>query len=109
MVKNVLKVAMEEGFSALTLSIGILLFVFGKIYLQLFLPVITVVISFIVILLLNFIFSEKEKGFLRKAFGVYLSDDVVNEIIADPDKLTLGGEQKRISDICRVVLSGVSV
>ena len=95
--RGFIKVFLGIVLLSLTLSIGILLFVFGKIYLQLFLPVITVVISFIVILLLNFIFSEKEKGFLRKAFGVYLSDDVVNEIIADPDKLTLGGEQKRIT------------
>ena len=34
---------------------------------------------------------------MRRAFAVYLSDDVVNEIIADPDKLTLGGERKRIT------------
>ena len=54
-------------------------------------------VSFLIILLLNFILTEKEKSFLRKAFGVYLSDDVVNEIVADPEKLSLGGKKKRIT------------
>ena len=76
---------------------GALLFVFASIYLQLFIPVMSAAVSFLIILLLNFILTEKEKSFLRKAFGVYLSDDVVNEIVADPEKLSLGGKKKRIT------------
>ena len=70
--RGFIKVLLGIVLLSLTLSIGILLFVFGKIYLQLFLPVITVVISFIVILLLNFIFSEKEKGFLSMNFLIVI-------------------------------------
>lgn len=35
--------------------------------------------------------------FLRKAFGVYLSKNVVDEIVKDPAKLALGGQEKRIT------------
>ncbi len=76
---------------------GTLLFVFGLIYLQLFIIIATLIFSFVIILFLNFVLTEKEKSFLRKAFGVYLSDDVVNEIVADPERLALGGESKRIT------------
>ncbi|WP_252723529.1 adenylate/guanylate cyclase domain-containing protein [Treponema pedis] len=79
------------------LGAGISLFIFGLIYLQLFTPIISFVTCFLIILVLDFVFTEKEKSFLRKAFGVYLSDDVVNEIVSDPEKLALGGEKKRIT------------
>ncbi len=73
------------------------LFVFASIYLQFFVPFVSSAAGFGITVLLHFIFTEKEKSFLRKAFGVYLSNDVVNEIIADPERLTLGGEKKRIT------------
>ncbi|WP_024469596.1 CHASE2 domain-containing protein [Treponema pedis] len=79
------------------LGAGISLFIFGLIYLQLFTPIISFATCFLIILVLDFVFTEKEKSFLRKAFGVYLSDDVVNEIVSDPEKLALGGEKKRIT------------
>ncbi len=79
------------------LLVASLLFVFGRIYLQLFVIIATLVFSFVIILFLNFVLTEKEKSFLKKAFGVYLSDDVVNEIVADPEKLALGGKNKRIT------------
>ncbi|MDR0554176.1 MAG: response regulator [Treponema sp.] len=34
---------------------------------------------------------------LRKAFSTYLSEDVVNELIADPTRLQLGGIQRRMT------------
>jgi len=97
---------LEKGFTKIIFGIlfllfilcaGISLFVFASIYMQLFVPIISVGVGFGIILLLNFVLTEKEKSFLRKAFGVYLSDDVVNEIVADPERLALGGEKKRIT------------
>ena len=35
---------------------------------------------------------EQQRGEVRRAFGYYVSPSVVNEIIAHPDKLELGGE-----------------
>ena len=36
---------------------------------------------------------------MRSAFSTYLSAEVVNEIVSDPKKLTLGGEEKNITAI----------
>jgi adenylate cyclase len=41
--------------------------------------------------------SEHEKQFIRKAFSTYLSADVVQEILADPEKLHLGGAKRHMS------------
>ena len=60
-------------------------------------PLATVSLNFVLISFLSFIFTEKEKSFLRRAFAVYLSDDVVNQIVLDPSHLALGGVAKRIT------------
>ena len=57
------------------------------------------IVSFLGLLVYRFINSEKDKSFLRSAFSTYLSAEVVNEIVSDPKKLTLGGEEKNITAI----------
>ncbi|MDR1288044.1 MAG: CHASE2 domain-containing protein [Treponema sp.] len=46
-----------------------------------------------------FIRTEHEKQFIRKAFSTYLSAGVVEEIIADPSKLNLGGEKREMTAV----------
>jgi class 3 adenylate cyclase len=46
-----------------------------------------------------FVGTEREKQFIRKAFSTYLSGEVVQEILNDPDKLTLGGSTRRMTAI----------
>jgi adenylate cyclase len=41
--------------------------------------------------------SEQQKSEVRKAFGYYVSPEVVNEIVKDPGKLELGGEVRELS------------
>lgn len=72
-------------------------FVFFGIYIQVLVPLFSVILSFILISLFKFVFSEQEKNFLRKAFTTYLSSDVVDEIVNDPSKLKLGGQEKVIT------------
>jgi adenylate cyclase len=43
--------------------------------------------------------TEREKQFIRKAFSTYLSGEVVQEILNDPDKLALGGATRRMTAI----------
>jgi PAS domain S-box-containing protein len=38
--------------------------------------------------------SYKEQAFIRETFGTYLSDEVVAEILAFPDRVKLGGEMR---------------
>jgi adenylate cyclase len=41
--------------------------------------------------------TEQQRGEVRRAFGYYVSPSVVNEIIANPDKLELGGEVRELT------------
>lgn len=87
------------GFLTLTciFAISVLLFSFGGLYVQTLVIAMSVLLCFLAISIFDFVFAEKEKSFLRKAFGVYLSKNVVDEIVKDPSKLALGGEEKRIT------------
>jgi adenylate cyclase len=43
--------------------------------------------------------SEQEKRFIKSAFSQYLSPKVIEQIIADPSQLRLGGEKREMSAI----------
>ncbi len=49
------------------------------------------------IMLGRYIQEEKQKQFIKKIFGQYLSPRVVKELINDPSRLKLGGEQKELT------------
>ena len=72
-------------------------FIFFRVYVQMLVPLWSVFVTFLLISILRFMFSEQEKSFLRKAFTMYLSSDVVNQIVADPSLLKLGGQEKQIT------------
>jgi adenylate cyclase len=66
-------------------------------YLYLLTPVLSVFSTLIILILIKFLVLEQEKSFLRNAFSHYLSTDVINELISDPEKLNLGGEKKYLT------------
>ncbi|MBU0929238.1 MAG: CHASE2 domain-containing protein [Spirochaetes bacterium] len=72
-------------------------FHFTGLYVAVLSPILSTFASFLAYSLLSFLLSEREKSFLRKAFGTYLSGDVINEIISDPSMLKLGGQKKWIT------------
>jgi len=84
-------------FILLYISASIMLFLFAGIYLPLMIAVLSISGTFIILTILNLIFTAKEKTYIRSAFGHYLSDTVVSELLNDPEKLTLGGEKKHIT------------
>ena len=47
--------------------------------------------------IIKFLQTEQEKGYIRNAFAHYLSADVINDLLSDPDKLNLGGEKKYLT------------
>jgi adenylate cyclase len=52
------------------------------------------ILTFLGTTFFQFLRTEQEKGFLRNAFSRYLSNEVIQHIIANPDQLRLGGQQK---------------
>jgi adenylate cyclase len=78
----------------LVMVAGTLVFVATGVYVNLVTPTLAVFFTFIILASVKFIKTAKEKSYIRNAFGHYLSADVINELITNPDKLKLGGEKK---------------
>ncbi len=55
---------------------------------------VAVVGTYLGVLLLKYIFEEKEKRRIRFAFGHYLAPQVLEAVLRSPDKLKLGGERR---------------
>jgi adenylate cyclase len=87
------------GITGIIVLIGISLglFYFTGIYLQILGLVLALGIAVLFRETIAFMSSEREKQFIRKAFSTYLSSDVVQEILADPGKLQLGGAKRYMS------------
>jgi adenylate cyclase len=62
-----------------------------------FFPVILLVINFSLLSMQKFWFSEQKKRFFKSAFSKYVSSSVVDQLVQNPEKLSLEGEEKEIS------------
>ncbi|MDR0669853.1 MAG: CHASE2 domain-containing protein [Treponema sp.] len=73
-------------------------------------PTLAMALAAIIREIIAYIGSEQEKQFIRKAFSTYLSADVVQEIIADPSRLQLGGIKRHITAVFTDIqgFSGIS-
>ncbi|PKK90807.1 MAG: hypothetical protein CVV64_07975 [Candidatus Wallbacteria bacterium HGW-Wallbacteria-1] len=67
-------------------------------------PLCVILVSYTLISFIKFITEEKEKRFIKGAFGQYLSPKIIEQILADPSKLQLGGEKK----VCTAFFSDVA-
>ncbi|MDC7127112.1 MAG: adenylate/guanylate cyclase domain-containing protein, partial [Spirochaetales bacterium] len=56
-----------------------------------------VFLVFMFMSLAKFFETSQEKSYIRNAIGHYLSYDVINSLIDDPDKLSLGGQKKNMT------------
>jgi adenylate cyclase len=75
------------------------LFLLTGIYINTLTPVGAVFLTFIALTAVKFLRTEQEKSVVRNAFGRYLSSDVVNDLLANPEKLNLGGEKKNLTSM----------
>jgi adenylate cyclase len=60
-------------------------------------PVLVVLFGFIGHTLYQYLLAQQEKKMLRGAFAYYVPEKVVEEIIKNPEKLTLGGEERVVT------------
>lgn len=60
-------------------------------------PVFAILLSFVISILLKLVLEQKSKRFISKAFAQYLSPQVLQKIMKNPEALKLGGEKKDIS------------
>jgi adenylate cyclase len=60
-------------------------------------PLAAVLLSIAAANVVNYATEGAQKRFIRGAFGQYLSPDVVNQVVDNPDRLRLGGERRELT------------
>ena len=88
-----------DGILTVIFSVGIpfvLMSVF-RIYVPVVAPAVVTGLGYLLVVMLRFVTAEKDKSVLRNAFSTYLAPAVVEEIVKDPSKLKLGGDEKRMT------------
>jgi len=60
-------------------------------------PILAIIFGYIGFTLYNYILTQQEKRVLRGAFAYYVPEKVIQEIIENPEKLSLGGEERVIT------------
>jgi len=60
-------------------------------------PLLAIIISYIGYTVYNYVLSQQEKKMLRGVFAHYVPESVIQEIMENPDKLSLGGEERVIT------------
>lgn len=79
---------------------GVISFIlFGRngIWIDLVGPLASGIVSYIAIISYRFSVEAKEKRWVKKAFSHYISKDIMEEILRDPSKLSLGGQTKELT------------
>lgn len=71
---------------------------YGKgIWLPVALPLTAVVLTISLALIVNYATEGRRRRFIKTAFHHYLSPQVIEQILKDPDRLRLGGERRTLS------------
>ncbi|MEA3227616.1 MAG: adenylate/guanylate cyclase domain-containing protein [Campylobacterota bacterium] len=97
-IKKIFFRAVLNIFIYITLYIVIrYLFISEMIFIDLFYPLLSLLISFLVFEAIAFNLQEQRGKFMRGAFSSYLSSDLLDQLIENPDALALGGENKELS------------
>ncbi|MDR1024228.1 MAG: adenylate/guanylate cyclase domain-containing protein [Treponema sp.] len=78
---------------------GIAAYHFGSLWLPMAAPIITVILAFLTSTIYNYATEGSQKRFIKSAFSRYLSPKVIEQIIADPSQLNLGGEKREMTAI----------
>ncbi len=73
------------------------LFAFQGICLKVIYPMAVIMIGYLSIVVFKFATEEKEKKWIKNVFQRYVSSQVVDEMLSDADKLSLGGSKKKLT------------
>jgi adenylate cyclase len=87
------------GISACVVVLGAAMGIFALfgLYIAVLPPLLSIIFTFLALTFIQFLTTEREKGFIRNAFSHYLSEDVIKDIVGNPDKLKLGGELRHMT------------
>jgi len=60
-------------------------------------PLLAALAAYVVITIYRYVSANRERQELRSAFEKYVAPSVINSVMADPEKLALGGERRRMT------------
>lgn len=66
-------------------------------WINMVIPGVTLLLNFAGVISYRMIFEEREKRFIRGVFAQCMSPAVIEEVVKDPEKLQLGGEERELS------------
>ncbi|MCL2808923.1 MAG: adenylate/guanylate cyclase domain-containing protein [Treponema sp.] len=78
---------------------AIFVYQFGGLWIPMITYLAGTLFSFVTVTLYNYATEGSQKRFIKSAFSQYLSPKVIEQIIADPSKLNLGGEKREMTAI----------
>jgi len=73
------------------------LFVSQMIYIDLFYPLLSLILSVAVVEIISFNLQERNTRFIKNAFSSYLSGELLAQLVKNPQSLSLGGEKKELT------------
>jgi len=84
--------------------VAALIFMNSSQWIEILTPLLTLFFTFTFVYIYRFMTEEKNKRFIRTTFSHFVTKSVVDELLANPDKIKLGGEKKE----CTVMFSDVA-
>jgi adenylate cyclase len=75
---------------------GYLAYAFG-LWWPMVVGLLAVALALVGAVILNYATEGRQKAFIKSAFRFYLGEEVIDQILADPAKLTLGGEKRELT------------
>lgn len=78
-------------------SLGFFLFKKYGLLLDMISPSLGVVFTCLTVVLYRYVTEEKQKRWIKEAFGHYLSPAIIEQLIENPDQLKLGGERMELT------------
>ena len=80
-----------------TMAAGYGLFYFKGLWVHFFTPFFLISLTYLSIILYRYLQEEKERKRVKRVFQNYVSREIVEEVLNDPDKLGLGGKRKLLT------------
>lgn len=99
-ILSVLLIILVGGGHVIVSSI---LFLNNNLWVEIVTPLLTIFLTFTSVYMFRYLTEEKNKRFIRSTFSYFVTKSVVDELLANPDKIKLGGEKKQ----CSVLFSDV--
>ena len=79
------------------IGLSLYLFVEHQLLIDFTYPLISSWLIYLVLTFVNYFREQKQRQQIRSAFGFYLSPHMVEQLARSPDKLVLGGEERRMT------------